>query len=109
MAEPIGLATGLIALATFAFQSSVALRDTVKSFRSHQRRVHDLVDELGALAEVLGALSDRPDAETDRDLASLKSPPRKDAASRARNFKKSLGGVADAATTVVPTFETGPS
>ena len=58
MAEPIGVASGLLALATFAFQSSVTLYSTICSFESHPKRVRDLEEELEALSSVLASLSE---------------------------------------------------
>lgn len=58
MAEAVGLASGLLTLASFAFQSSVSLYETVKSFTSHPKRVRDLLEELEALIAVLDPLSD---------------------------------------------------
>jgi hypothetical protein len=43
MVEPIGLASGLLALVTFALQSSTTLYNTVQSFQSHPKRVRDLI------------------------------------------------------------------
>ncbi|KAL4816631.1 hypothetical protein BDW67DRAFT_41055 [Aspergillus spinulosporus] len=74
MAEPISLASGLLALATFAFQSSVSLYDLVKSFRSHPARVRELIGELEALSGVLGPLVDRVQATSDKDLSVLNLP-----------------------------------
>ncbi|KAL4943092.1 hypothetical protein BDV06DRAFT_190804 [Aspergillus oleicola] len=74
MAEPISLASGLVALATFAFQSSHSLYDMVKSFRSHPTRVRDLMEELEALSGVLGPLVDRVNATSDTDLSALSLP-----------------------------------
>lgn len=74
MAEPIGLASGLVALATFAFQSSVTLYETVNSFISHPKRVRDLIEELEALNGVLSALNDIVHAITDVDLSALDLP-----------------------------------
>ncbi|KAE8381497.1 hypothetical protein BDV26DRAFT_278708 [Aspergillus bertholletiae] len=74
MAEPIGLASGLLALTTFAFQSSITLYETVNSFRSHSSRVRDLTDELEALSGVLGPLKDLLDSTTDVDLSALELP-----------------------------------
>lgn len=74
MAEPISLASGLLALATFAFQSSVSLYDTVKSFRSHPTRVRQLMEELEALSGVLGPLVDRVQATNDTELSALNLP-----------------------------------
>lgn len=75
MAETVGLASGLLTLASFAFQSSIKLYDAVKTFRSHQKRVRDLMDELEALIGVLGPLNETvAAASTDVDLSALDLP-----------------------------------
>ncbi|KAJ5292443.1 uncharacterized protein N7443_008396 [Penicillium atrosanguineum] len=74
MAEPIGLASGILALATFTFQCSVSLFETVNSFRSHPKRVRDLLEELEALSAVLGPLADILNTTSDVDLSSLNLP-----------------------------------
>lgn len=74
MAEPIGLASGLLTLAIFAFQSSIALYETIKGFQSHPKRVRDLIEELEALSGVLGPLSETIGASTDVDLSNLDLP-----------------------------------
>ncbi|KAL2839207.1 hypothetical protein BJY01DRAFT_29058 [Aspergillus pseudoustus] len=74
MADPISLASGLLALATFAFQSSVSLCDMVKSFRSHPTRVRELLQELEALSGVLGPLVDKVQSTSDTDLSVLNLP-----------------------------------
>lgn len=74
MAEPIGIASGLLALATFAFQCSISLYETVNSFRSHPKRVRDLLEELEALGAVLGPLADTVKAAADIDLSALDLP-----------------------------------
>lgn len=56
MADPISIASGLLALAGFALQSSKSLYKTVESFRSSQRTMHELEDELEALDGVLRSL-----------------------------------------------------
>ena len=77
MVEPIGLASGLVALATFAFQASVALYETVNSFQSHQQRVRDLAEESSALSGVLGSLTETISDSADLDLSALKIPLRR--------------------------------
>ena len=77
MAEPIGIASGLVALATFAFHSSVALYETVNSYNSHQQRVRDLAEETSALSGVLGSLAETISASTDLDLSALEIPLRR--------------------------------
>jgi hypothetical protein len=74
MGDPISLASGLLTLATFAFQSSITLYDTIKSFHTHLRRVCDLTEELQALSEVLGPLTEFVNTNSDTDLSALKLP-----------------------------------
>lgn len=74
MAEPIGLASGILTLATFAFRCSVSLYETVESFRSHPKRVRDLLGELEALSGVLAPLVDLVKSTSDVDLSALDRP-----------------------------------
>ncbi|TQB67497.1 hypothetical protein MPDQ_005479, partial [Monascus purpureus] len=74
MAEPIGMASGLLALATFALQSGIALYETVKSFHSHPKRVRDLIEELEALCGVLAPLTDLVNSTADVDLSAPELP-----------------------------------
>lgn len=74
MAEPIGLASGILTLATFALQCSVSLYETVDSFRSHPKRVRDLLGELGALSDVLNGLVDLVQSKSGVDLSALDLP-----------------------------------
>jgi Fungal N-terminal domain of STAND proteins len=74
MAEPISLASGLLALATFAFQSSITLYNTIQSYQSHPKRVRDLIEELEALSGVLAPLAETVSATTDVDLSALDLP-----------------------------------
>jgi hypothetical protein len=74
MAEPIGLASGLLTLATFAFQSSITLIETVQSFEYHPKPVRDLKDELEALSAVLRSLIETVGATTDKNLSALDIP-----------------------------------
>ncbi|KAF4628512.1 hypothetical protein G7Y89_g9640 [Cudoniella acicularis] len=74
MAEAIGLASGLLALSGFAFQSSVTLYQTVQSFRFHPKQLRDLKEELEALSAVLGSLTETVSATTDVDLSALDLP-----------------------------------
>ena len=77
MAEPIGLAAGLLGLATFAFQSSVTLNKTIQRFKFHPKRVRDLMEELEALSGVLSSLTETVSATTDVDLSALDLPLRR--------------------------------
>jgi hypothetical protein len=74
MAEPIGLASGLLTLATFAFQSSITLNKTVQSFQPHPRHVRDLDEELKALSKVLRSLIEAVGAATNIHLSALNLP-----------------------------------
>ncbi|PTB37133.1 uncharacterized protein TrAFT101_010866 [Trichoderma asperellum] len=74
MAEAIGVASGLLALGQFAFQSSIALYQTISSYQSHQQRVRDLAEEASALSGVLASLVETVQATTDIDLSSLELP-----------------------------------
>ncbi|RYP57927.1 hypothetical protein DL769_009197 [Monosporascus sp. CRB-8-3] len=58
MAEPIGIASGIIALATFAFNSSVSLYQTIRSFQSNKREIRELKEELEALSNVIQSLQE---------------------------------------------------
>jgi Fungal N-terminal domain of STAND proteins len=73
MAEPIGITSGLVALATFAFQSSLSLYQAIANFQSNKRIVRELKEELEALEAVLKSLQV---ATTDNtvDLPALKLP-----------------------------------
>lgn len=74
MAEPIGLASGLLTLAVFAFQSSTTLYSTIRSFQSHHKRVRDLLEELEALSAVLGPLSEICDTKSSTSISKLNLP-----------------------------------
>jgi hypothetical protein len=76
MAEPIGITSGLLTLATVAFQSSVALYQTIESFQSHLTRVRGLLEETEALTGVLQSLTETI-RTTDLDLSALELPLRR--------------------------------
>jgi Fungal N-terminal domain of STAND proteins len=73
MAEPIGIASGLLALASFAFQSSISLYRVVESFKSNKKIIRELKDELEALDGVLHSLQ-QATANSVIDLPALKLP-----------------------------------
>ena len=77
MAEAVGLASGLLTLATVAFQSSIVLYQTLKSFQYHPKHVRDLQDELSDLTAVLRSLADTIKSTTDIDLSALTLPLRR--------------------------------
>jgi hypothetical protein len=74
MAEAVGLTSGILTLATFAFQCSVSLYETVDSFRSHPKRVRELLDELEALSAVLSPLIELVKSNSGVDLSFLDLP-----------------------------------
>jgi hypothetical protein len=74
MTDPISLASGLMALATFSLQASKTLYDAVNSFRSHSTRVRELQGELYALLEVLSSLNEQIRSTTSIDLSNLNMP-----------------------------------
>lgn len=74
MAEAIGAASGLLTLSEFAFKASINLYTTVQSYQSHPKQVRELLDEIQALTDVLGPLTDTVSANTDVDLSALEFP-----------------------------------
>jgi cell division protein FtsB len=56
MAEPISIASGILALSIFAFNSSVSLYQSVKSFQSNKREIRELKEELESLRDVIDSL-----------------------------------------------------
>lgn len=71
MAEAIGFASGLLALAAFAFKSSTKLSKTIQSFSSHPRQVRELLTELDGLVAVLRRFSQLSSIELHVDLSGL--------------------------------------
>jgi hypothetical protein len=74
MAEAIGIASGLVALTAFAFKSSVALYQTIGSFRHHSDTVRDLRNELEALQGALHSLTETADGAAGGDFSALSLP-----------------------------------
>ncbi|KAH8658388.1 hypothetical protein BX600DRAFT_65483 [Xylariales sp. PMI_506] len=74
MADAVGLASGLVALATFAFQASVNLRNLIVSYQRHPKSVRDLLDELKALEAVLTQLQEAAPTIQNVDLSALEFP-----------------------------------
>ena len=77
IAETVGIASRVLALAIFAFQSSITLYNTVRSFQSHPKVVRDLVKELEALSGVLASLTETVSITPDGALAALDLPLRR--------------------------------
>jgi hypothetical protein len=74
MAEAIGVTSGLLTLAAFAFKSSVTLYQTVQSFQNHPEAVQDLLRELEALQGALRSLTETVGAAKEADLSALNLP-----------------------------------
>ena len=73
MGDPISLASGVIALTTFAIQSTKTLYEVIDSFRNKARNVRELKDELEALENVLQSLQGILN-DPEIDLSALKLP-----------------------------------
>jgi hypothetical protein len=73
MADPISLASGLLALAAFALQSSKSLYLAVESFQNNPRTIRELTEELEALDGVLQSLHETA-SNSNVDLTGLKLP-----------------------------------
>jgi len=59
MAEAIGLASGLLTIATFAFQTTTSLYEAIQSLKSQRKTVLDLKEDIGSLKAVLSSLSEQ--------------------------------------------------
>jgi hypothetical protein len=73
MANPLSAASGVLQLTLFAFKSTTVLYQLVESFRSNQRTVRELKEELKALNDVLQSLQETS-VSTEADLTALKLP-----------------------------------
>lgn len=71
--EAIGLTSGLLALTSFAIDSSKTLFEVFESIKNQGRSVRDLKQELEALRGVLQSLNDTL-ADPDIDLSVLEIP-----------------------------------
>ncbi|KAE9378847.1 hypothetical protein N431DRAFT_363556 [Stipitochalara longipes BDJ] len=73
MTDPLSVASGVLQVTLFAFKSTTVLYQLVDSFRSNQRTVRELKEELKALSDVLQSLQETC-VSTDVDLTALKLP-----------------------------------
>jgi hypothetical protein len=71
--DPVSSTVSIVALVTFAVQSSKLLYETVSSFKKLPKVIQHLKDEAGALIEVLQTLQ-RTLAASDIDLTALELP-----------------------------------
>ncbi|KAE8381498.1 hypothetical protein BDV26DRAFT_78010 [Aspergillus bertholletiae] len=73
MAEPLSLASSLIALAAFAFQTSKSLYQVIESFKSTKRAIRELRFEVESLSQALITL-EKAAVENEEQLIALKLP-----------------------------------
>lgn len=57
MADPLSVASSLVAVTVFALQSSTSLAEVVRKFRSNSRRIREFKEELEKLTGVVGSLN----------------------------------------------------
>jgi len=74
MADPLSVSSSVLALVTFAFQASVTLYTTIRSFQSQDKKARALKDELGDLTGVLQSLLETVNNNSDIDFEALKLP-----------------------------------
>ncbi|OGM41919.1 hypothetical protein ABOM_009807 [Aspergillus bombycis] len=73
MAEALSLASSLVALAAFAFQTSKSLYQVVESFKSTKRVIRDLRFEIESLTQALATL-EKAAVDNEAQLMALKLP-----------------------------------
>ena len=73
MADPVSISSGIVALATFAYQSSKSLHQLIQSFRNHTKTIRELGDELTTLDQALVSLGETVSEDVD-GLSALKIP-----------------------------------
>ena len=56
MGDPLSIASGVLALSIFAFNSSVSLYESVQSFQDSGKKIRELRRELEALRNILNSL-----------------------------------------------------
>ena len=64
MAEVVGLASGLLALTIFAYDTSKSLYEAVSSFKSQRKTIKDVEDDLRSLVIVLGLIREQGSMRT---------------------------------------------
>ena len=72
--DPISVSSGVLTLLAFAFKSTVTLYTTIRSFRSQDRDIRALRDELSDLGKVLESLQETASSYATVDLDGLKLP-----------------------------------
>lgn len=75
MAEPVGLASGLLALTVAAYKTSKSLYEAVSSFQSQRKTIKDFQTDLQSLIAVLGKVYEQVQSSQDIErLESLRKP-----------------------------------
>lgn len=74
MADPLSIASGIVALVTFALTSSVNLYTTIRSFQSQDKKARALKTELGDITTVLESLLETVNNNPDINFEPLKAP-----------------------------------
>ncbi|RSL40933.1 hypothetical protein CEP54_015971 [Fusarium duplospermum] len=74
MADGLSIASGVVALAAFAFKSSTVLYTTIRDFQSQDKNVRALKNELSDLRGVLKSLADTVDNNSNVSFDALKLP-----------------------------------
>ncbi|KAB8225206.1 hypothetical protein BDV33DRAFT_164630 [Aspergillus novoparasiticus] len=73
MAEPLSLASSVLALAGFAFQTTKSLYQVIESFKSSKRAIRELRCEVESLTQALASL-EKASADNETQLTALKLP-----------------------------------
>lgn len=71
MAEVVGLASGLLALTTAAYQTSKALHEAISSFRSQRKTIKDFQADSESLTAMLEQIRER--IQNSQDIGQLKT------------------------------------
>lgn len=74
MVDPLSITTGIVTFVTFAFQSSALLHSTIRGFKSQNKDIRALRDELGDLTNVLESLLGTITAHPSINFDTLKLP-----------------------------------
>jgi hypothetical protein len=74
MADPLNIASNIVALVTFALTSSVNLYTTIRNFQSQDKKARALKTELGDITTVLESLLETVNNNPDINFEALKAP-----------------------------------
>lgn len=69
MAEAVGLASALVTLAIFAYETSKSLHEAISSFKSQRQAIKDVLADLDSLVAVLTTI--REHAQHSQDVKAL--------------------------------------